>query len=129
MSLIQEMFNKTVHHLRAQGNSWGRWSERGWTFVNPSNPCERCAQGIHMEILQAKDRLSGKLFYHTNSIAYNKLLDRNPKIHLLMLDLQDVFEFKKPETWEIHFKILADRYNLIVPSIRAKKEDKINEQV
>lgn len=38
---IQEIYDKTVNHMRAQGNPWGDYGQRGWNYINPDNPCQR----------------------------------------------------------------------------------------
>ncbi len=39
----QEFFNSACNSLRTYGNPYGGRGDRGWGWINPSNPNERCA--------------------------------------------------------------------------------------
>jgi len=39
----QEIFNKASSYLRTYGNPFGSQISRGWGWVNPKNPKDRCA--------------------------------------------------------------------------------------
>lgn len=118
MSLRQEMFTKTVNHLRQQGNPWGQWNKREWGFVHPDDPCKRCAQGIHMDVSRKYNYKKGRFTYQVDAMAYYKKLEEHEDKELqnMMLDLQDVFEFKNPKTWEKEFIKLAIQYHVTLPS-------------
>lgn len=40
---IQQFYNNVANSLRTHGNQYGGFYERGWSWVNPQNPNDRCA--------------------------------------------------------------------------------------
>lgn len=117
MTLIQEMFSKTVNHMRQQGNPWGYWADRGWTFVNPKNPCQRCAQGIHMDVKLVNGT------YRIDPYRYYDIICGDTAIHYMMIKLQGIFERSPIEKWEIHFRKIATENNLTLPDVPMKQTD------
>ena len=117
---MQEIFNKTVHHMRSQGNPWGDHTRRGWTYVNPDDPCQRCAKGIHMDV----EMVNGK--YTADWIGYvSKFPD---EIRNFLHRLEIIFEHVPCPYWEEHFERVAKLYSLKVPELIATRhEDLINE--
>jgi hypothetical protein len=111
----QQMFDRVVNHMRAQGYPGGT-KTRGWTYINPNNPCERCAKGI---LLQAVKDTDGT--YTRNNIdeplftAIEFSLDRKltrPEIELLN-SLEYTFEMVPEANWEEQFEIAAIGFDLI----------------
>ena len=53
----QEMFNQVVGHMRAQGRPRSGFGNGlgipKWSYINPEDPCQRCAKGILMDTLNA----------------------------------------------------------------------------
>lgn len=99
----QEIFDKVVGHMRAQGNPWGNFEKRGWMFVNPNNPCERCAVGILSEVElnffgQYERTMGSMIEWQDNALADS---------------LQFIFELRPVHTWETEFETCAKRYNLV----------------
>lgn len=122
MSNLQEVFNKTIHHMRAQGNPWGDYDQRGWTYVNPDNPCQRCAKGIHMDVFFLSNR------YTVATKSMKAVNEAEGELGELLDAMEAIFEFKKEARWEAEFAKVASKFNLAVPSIKEtiKHEDKVN---
>lgn len=114
----QEIFNKVVGHMRAQGNPWGEHKQRGWTFVNPENPCQRCAKGILMDVVLHHNQYratSESLRLYNDWVREHR--SGEEKEILAMLDsLENLFEDHPTETWESQFKYIANNYNVIMPN-------------
>lgn len=126
----QEMYDKVVNHMRAQGFK-GPKSGRGWGYINPDNPCERCAKGILMDVMKTSE---GN-YVPTFSIEASSILNRYLTLmetHMLN-DLEELFEKGTSGTnaitanywdvelsleqyytdWESGFKYIANKYNLL----------------
>lgn len=108
--MLQEYFDKTVSHLRSQGNPWGSSEIRGWNFVNPENPCQRCAKGVHCEV-----EYDEGIGYHLTDSALNSLPMRRDGTVLgqLAARLEVIFERHKVSDWEDLFKETAKEFGLI----------------
>ncbi len=124
----QQIYDKVVNHMRTQGNSKGYYLDRGWCYVNPDNPCERCAKGILMEV---HDKYG---FYTVKRLGSDELQVEHyigrklsPSEISILNELELVFERRPEEIWETKFKSIAKKYNLIY-SIVTKANINIEEE-
>jgi len=112
----QEMFDKVVNHMKSQGNNWGNHGRRGWGYVDPGNPCNRCAKGILMNVqltehgYKPKDDIKYSYGVYAIEAALNQKLTTD---QIMMLnELENCFEFWAVEDWNKRFIAVANRYNL-----------------
>lgn len=114
MNNLQNMFDRVVGHLRAQGNPWGDFSERGWSFINNEDPCQRCAKGVLFTGVTDSKAVMNK--YNVFSLVDDILKEWNVPVTELnknLLDsLENIFEHHPQDSWEIRFKALAERHQL-----------------
>lgn len=114
----QEIYDKVVNHLRAQGNPWGHHFRRAWTYVNPHDPCQRCAKGILMDVEKNE---SGMYFPNDISLGnYNYY----PDIIQMLGALEICFENFEVIDWEKEFVHIAQVHGLEYKAAKEIKQDK-----
>jgi len=125
----QEIFDKVVNHMRAQGNPWGGAGYgRAWCYVNPKNPCERCAKGVLMEVEYNTTFNEYRTKYRTLENNYKGTVGRtltNKELEMLN-SLEGIFEFESILNWEDNFKIIAARngVNYLEKELSEEMEEK-----
>lgn len=106
----QQIYDTIVNHMRTQGNPWGAFNKRKWTYVNPNNPCERCAVGI-ISSIKLIDCYEGQKYQIAEMFGLigRKLTSKELE---MVLHLQYLFEFIPQYMWEYDFEESAQKYRL-----------------
>lgn len=138
MLTTQQIFDHIVRHMEAQGNKGG-FIKRGWGYVNPDNPVDRCAIGSCMyttDALELEKISKGALSHFSGSTvvlnvfkqAVENFIHRaltNDEINMLF-DLAQVFEGSHSKSY---LNTIAKKYNLTYFVVTNKTENKVKESV
>ena len=129
----QQMFDRVVNHLRGQGDinsqniGTGKRRGSGYGYINPNNPCERCAKGILMDcelryntsyIYIRKGNSFDTLSWTDSVEAYLQQALTFAQIYMLN-ELERIYENTAFSTWTAQFVDLALKCNLKMPEYKA----------
>jgi hypothetical protein len=112
----QQIFDKVIGHMRQQGNPWGTYAGfkskgRSWSYVNPTNPCQRCARGILLDV--KLDESTNTYKPNVLSPYYSSSKSTNQITASLINALEWIFEFENPTNWENEFEKVSQRFHVI----------------
>lgn len=129
----QDIFNRVINHLIGQGdvgnylNALTLEGERNWAFVNPNNPCQRCAKGVlHQVYLTASntyltsENLKTSAYKEVRDTAPLELINRQitDKEVCLLNEIEVVFERKPYAEFIPLFQKIATKHGLEMPEFK-----------